>query len=98
MSPARRRRVRGVSPATKAREHEHWQSTGGPGIHMRSSLITLQKFGRQRLDSLEVDGLKMAAVRFDELATTLESMRMGGEAPDLVLDDDRVVARNEEAV
>ena len=47
---------------------------------------------------LEAAALKMAAERFEEFARTAGFMRMGGEALGSVLDDDRLAARNEEAV
>jgi F-box/WD-40 domain protein 7 len=47
---------------------------------------------------LEEEALKMAAERFEAFAQTAGFMRMGDEALGNVLDDDRLVARNEEAV
>ena len=47
---------------------------------------------------LKAAALKMAAERFEEFARTAGFMRMGGEALGSVLDDDRLAARNEEAV
>jgi hypothetical protein len=47
---------------------------------------------------LEAAALKMAAERFEEFARTAGFMRMEGEALGSVLDDDRLAARNEEAV
>ena len=54
--------------------------------------------GRCGMQRLEADALKMAAERFEEFARTAGFMRMGDEAPSSVLDDDRLVARSEEAV
>ena len=51
--------------------------------------------GMQRL---EAEALKMAAWRFEEFARTEGFMRMRGDALGSVLDDDRLVASNEEAV
>jgi hypothetical protein len=51
--------------------------------------------GMQRL---EAEALKMAAERFEEFARTAGFMRMGGNALGSVLDDDRLVVSNEEAV
>ncbi len=42
--------------------------------------------------------LKMAAELFEEFARTAGFMRIGGEALGSMLDDDRLAARNEEAV
>ena len=47
---------------------------------------------------LEAEALKMAAVRFEEFARTAEFMRIGWEVLGSMLDGDRLVARNEEAV
>ena len=51
--------------------------------------------GMQRL---EAEALKMAAERFEEFARTAGFMRMGGDALMMVVDDDRLAVRNEEAV
>ncbi len=47
---------------------------------------------------LEAAALKMAAWRFEEFAGTAGFMRLGEEALSILLDDDRLVARSEEAV
>ena len=47
---------------------------------------------------LEAEALQMAATRFEEFARTAGFMRMGEEELGRVVDDDRLAARNEEAV
>jgi hypothetical protein len=47
---------------------------------------------------LEAQALKLAADRFEEFATTAGFMQMEWEALASVVDDDRLIARNEEAV
>jgi hypothetical protein len=47
---------------------------------------------------LEAAALKMAACRIEGFARTVGSMRLGEEALGILLDDDRLVARSEEAV
>ena len=47
---------------------------------------------------LEAEALKMAAERFEEFARTAGFMQIGSDALGSMLDDDRLVARNEEAL
>ena len=47
---------------------------------------------------LEAAALKMAACRFEEFVRTAGFMRLGEEALGILLDDDRLSARSEEAV
>jgi hypothetical protein len=54
--------------------------------------------GRCGMRQLEAGALEMAATRFEEFAMTEGFARMGEEALTIVVDDDRLVARNEEAV
>jgi hypothetical protein len=54
--------------------------------------------GRCGMERLEDEALKIAAERFEEFATTAGFMWMGEEALGSVVDEDRLVARNEEAV
>ena len=54
--------------------------------------------GRCGMQQLEAEALEMAATRFEEFAMTAGFARMGEEALTIVVDDDRLVARNEEAV
>ena len=53
---------------------------------------------RYGLRQLKEGALKMAAERFEEFATTAGFMRMGEEALGSVVDDDWLIARNEEVV
>jgi hypothetical protein len=50
------------------------------------------------MGQLEAEALRMASWRFEEFATTAGFMRMGEEALMSVVDDDQLVASNEEAV
>jgi hypothetical protein len=54
--------------------------------------------GRCGMQQLEAEALEMAATRFEEFTMTEGFARMGEEALTIVVDDDRLVARNEEAV
>ncbi len=50
------------------------------------------------MQQLEAEALGMAAERFEEFARTGGFARMGGDALMMVVDDDRLAVRNEEAV
>jgi hypothetical protein len=54
--------------------------------------------GRCGLWRLEADALKMAGQGFEEFVTTAGFLRIGEDALGSLVDDDRLVARNEEAV
>ena len=54
--------------------------------------------GRYGMRQLESEALEMAARRFEEVAKTAGFARMGEEALERVLDDDRLVASSEETV
>jgi hypothetical protein len=50
------------------------------------------------MQQLEAEAVEMAATRFEEFAKTEGFARMGEEALAIVVDDDQLAARNEEAV
>ena len=54
--------------------------------------------GRCGMQKLEAEALEIATRRFEEFAKTAGFEQMGEEALMMVVDDDRLVARNEEAV